>query len=91
MSAPDHVPEPITKYRCERCGLVYADSLDAEDCWTNHRMPEIDEVYACPVCLEEHDTEDLACACIASHAGDTPPAPITAAELEAAGQTRLIP
>lgn len=51
-------------------------------------MPEIYKVYVCPECEEVHDDEDSAIECCKE--ADEITDRIPAAELEAAGQMRLI-
>ena len=50
-----------TKYKCLNCGNTFDERFDAEDCC----IPKIEEfeVYVCPDCKMEHDTEKEASAC----------------------------
>ena len=72
-------------WRCGDCLTVHDNELDAQECCP----PKIDEGYTCPLCGDFHLAEEAALECC----GWDPdmPVPPTAAELEAAGQMRLIP
>ena len=76
------------KYMCDACGDVHDFEDDAADCC----RPKIVLGYQCPVCRDFHPREEAALDCCADLAinGGVPPMP-TAAELEAAGQLRLLP
>lgn len=70
-------------YRCDNCDSLYENEDEAYDC-----CPQSVSVrWVCPVCESAHSSEDEAESCCPS---DGPP-PLTAAEMEAAGQLRLIP
>lgn len=73
------------KWRCDQCYDVH----DFEDSAAECCPPEISEGYECPVCFDWHSTEANALDCC-GYDEDAPPPPPTAAELEAAGQLRLI-
>jgi hypothetical protein len=77
----------IEKWECDRCGDVYDDEDDAGDCCPR----DIEMVYICSVCGVESNFYRQAinrCDCEPPDP-DAPPPPPSAAELEAAGQTRL--
>lgn len=76
------------KYQCDECGEIHDDVDDAHDCC----QPKVIEGYRCPVCLDFHHKEQTALDCCGfdPDAPQTPPPP-TAAELESAGQLRLLP
>ena len=71
-----------TRWCCGECGELYEEEDRAVDCC---RPPPPYQVYVCPECQDEHRTELQAIGCCAT---EPPP---SAAELEAAGQQRLIP
>lgn len=73
-------------WKCHECGEIHENEDDAYDCC----RPEVSEGYLCPECGEFHRREQNALDCC-EHDQDAPPPPPTAAELEAAGQQRLIP
>lgn len=73
----------LTPYwRCGACKGDYDNEDDARKCCA----PPVYEVYICPCCGAAHDDEKGAMNCC----GYVEP-PHTAAELESAGQGRLIP
>ncbi len=80
MSNP-HIKEA---YMCGNCGEIYNDEDSAYECCA----PYVVEVYLCPTCGDDHREEDDAIACC-DFDPEAPPPPLTAAELEAAGQSRL--
>lgn len=74
------------KWQCDACSSVHDFEDDAEDCC----KPRVIEGYACPICLDFHRREEAALDCCGFDP-DAPPPPPSAAELEAAGQLRLLP
>lgn len=76
--------KPTTRWECTACGEDHDTEEEAEDCSCHG----VRAFYICPICKDNFCGEDEAKTCIASH--DDEPA-CTAAELEAAGQQRLIP
>lgn len=74
------------KWQCSLCDEVHDFEDAAEDCC----RPRVIEGYACPICQDLHRTEADALDCCGFDP-DAPPAPPSAAELEAAGQQRLLP
>jgi hypothetical protein len=74
------------KYKCCECGEVLDDVDKARYCC----HPRVDEVFMCPICQSPHDLEEFALDCCGFDP-DGPPPPPSAAELEAAGQLRLVP
>ena len=77
---------PIKKYECTACG----DILDTEDEAANCRCHGTAEWFRCPVCGCDYDDESECERCIDSH-GDAAVVMVSSAELEAAGQQRLLP
>lgn len=77
---------PIIYYECRRCHYLYTEPEEAFECCS----PGYKKVYACPECRELHDVEAEAIDCCGFDP-DAPPPPPSAAELEAAGQMRLLP
>ena len=74
-----------TVFKCGKCGETHDFEDDAIECCA----PIIDEGYLCPLCGEFFFNEQGALAC---HDVDKDfVQPPTAAELEAAGQMRLLP
>lgn len=71
-------------YQCDGCGGIHEYEDDAESCC----RPDVIKGYQCPECAEFHTTETDALNCCRE--ADTTPI-ITPAELEAAGQQRLLP
>lgn len=71
-------------WQCGECGETHDDEYDARDCC----RPSITEGYLCPECKDFHASEREALACCADD--DAPLLAQSAAELEAAGQLRLI-
>lgn len=71
-------------YQCRGCETVWRHEEDAMVCCS----PGIQSGYRCPECDAFHTMESEADNCCA--ADDTPPI-ITPAELEAAGQLRILP
>lgn len=74
------------KWLCESCDEIHDDEEDARDCCPT----QISEVFLCPICQMSFYVEIDALNC---HDFDPngPPPPPTPAELEAAGQMRLLP
>ena len=83
---PTNSYHPPEAWRCNACGDAYEDEDDAIKCC----RPTITEGYFCPVCRRFHCDEDAAVACC-DYDPDAPPPPPSAAELEQAGQMRLLP
>lgn len=73
-----------SKYKCPRCDELHDDYDEALECCELN----IAEVWLCPVCQDQFGDEEMAIECCGVDP-DGPPPPPTAAELEAAGQTRL--
>lgn len=73
-------------WRCDECGELHGDEEDAAECC----RPNITAGYGCPVCGAFCLSENEAIDCC-DFDPDGPPPPPIAAELEAAGQMRLIP
>jgi hypothetical protein len=73
------------KWRCGKYRLVHDDEEDARDCC----IPDT-EGHACPHCgaFVQHEEEALVCC---GYDRDGLPPPPMQAQLEAAGQRRLIP
>lgn len=81
---------PLERHACDECGEVYDDEIEAQDCWAAHFSgTKAVPVFRCPVCHEDHETRDMANACIDDHEAAGERLMPTAAELEAAGQQRL--
>jgi len=76
---------PEKKWRCNECGTVHEDEDDASDCC----QPSITKGYICPTCETFYIEEDEAIACCQVTAEEV--IHVTAQELEAAGQVRLLP
>jgi hypothetical protein len=76
------------KWRCGGCGKVHDDRSDARICCI--RYAHVYEAYICPVCSDNHVTEQEAIDCCGFDP-DAPPSPPSVEELEAAGQLRLVP
>ena len=85
----------ITRWECLACGAKYDNAHQASDCSCHGIRP----VYYCPLCNDyfyiEHEVRDCIRDCVDRRDGvDGPdsfePSP-TAAELESAGQARLLP
>lgn len=74
------------KFRCHDCGDLHDTYSDAEYCCP---PPPPKQVFACPECQDYYDDERSAAECCGVSEGELH-AP-THAELEAAGQMRLIP
>lgn len=74
------------KYKCCECGDLHDDLDDARECC----VPRVEEVFLCPICQAPHNEEEDAIDCCGFDP-DGPPPPPSAAELEAAGQMRLLP
>lgn len=85
-----NTPEPSkvrTGYRCMECDTVHEDYDDAMGCCP----VEIREVFICATCDTVHvDEADAEGCCPAGDADEAESGP-TPAELEAAGQQRLLP
>jgi len=94
----------VARFGCAICETVYANRCDAVACWVccaiDHRRDavaygedEVDsetfEIWTCPDCAAEAFSEEDAIDCCAAHRNDPPRLP-SAAELEAAGQIRLL-
>lgn len=77
--------KPINQWKCCECDEIYYLEYEAEACCN----AEVAEVYVCPICDKEYAYEDDALECLG---GDTVAQPVivSAEELEAAGQMRLI-
>ena len=73
------------KWKCHECGEIH----DYEDAAAECCQPEISKGYECPECGDFHRKEADAIDCC-GYDEDAPPPPPTAAELEAAGQLRLL-
>ncbi|MGS1014088.1 hypothetical protein ACVCL0_09155 [Rhodanobacter sp. UC4450_H17] len=73
-----------TKYRCDECGDIHEDDIEARECCA----PTISEVFQCSVCHATFDDEDVAEEHCWEHTDAEPDVP-THAELEAAGQQVL--
>lgn len=78
--------KPKKMWECTACG----GSFDSEDEAAECRCHGVRAFYICPVCSDIYQKEDECTTCIASH-DDSPPVGVTAAEIEAAGQQRLLP
>lgn len=78
--------KPIKRWECTACG----EEHDSEDEAASCRCHGVRAFYICPVCDDRFKKEDECRTCIASH-DDTPPVGAIAAELESAGQQRLLP
>lgn len=74
------------KWRCGECLEIHDSDLAAMECCA----PDIQSGYPCPVCDAWHYKESAAVECCGFDENAPPPAPC-AAELEAAGQMRLLP
>ncbi|MDZ4802689.1 MAG: hypothetical protein SGI92_31395 [Bryobacteraceae bacterium] len=81
----------VERFRCEICATVHADRCDAAACWRecNDAEPDIQIIWTCPDCADEFISEEEAMDCCSAHRNDPPRLP-SAAELEAAGQIRLL-
>jgi len=83
--------KPIKKWMCMACGAVYEHRTNADDCSCHG----VRAFFVCPFCDLDCSTEAECVECIDSHRPDDDehlrPPPPTAAELEAAGQARLLP
>jgi len=84
----------VARFRCGICDTVHADRCDAVTCWRecNNVEPDIQIIWTCPDCADEFLSEEEAIACCWLLPGCrtyvlTQP---SAAELEAAGQLRLL-
>lgn len=77
--------KPKRIWECTACGGYYESEDEAAEC----RCHGVKAWFRCPVCDDEFPREDECAVCIASH--DDTPAGVSAAELEAAGQQRLLP
>ncbi len=75
-----------TVWKCHECGEIHDDEDSTYECC----RPDVSEGYLCPECADFHRSEANALACC-EHDPDAPPPPPTAAELEAAGQLRMVP
>lgn len=77
--------KPPLAWQCDRCGEVHDDEAAARE----YCAPAIIDGYTCPLCGTFYTGDAAALDCC----GWDPdmPIPPTAAELEAAGQMRLIP
>ena len=83
---------PIVRWLCGECGETHDDEDLAVDCFESHHYPpDVHPLYVCPTCDQDYDTEDLARECMAEHIERESATPPTSAELEAAGQQRLLP
>ena len=72
-------------FKCGECGEIHDEENEAVECC----QPNISEGFLCPVCQEFFFDEESALACHEVDEDFVPPP--TAAELEAAGQMRLLP
>ncbi len=77
---------PVIYYECRECHYLHTEPEEAIECCS----PGYKETYACPECRELHDEEADAIKCCSGDP-DAPPPPPSPAELEAAGQLRLLP
>ncbi len=78
--------EPKRVWECTACGKYYDSEDEAAEC----RCHWVKAWYVCPVCQDSYQKEDECMICITSH-DDAQPVMVTAEELEAAGQERLMP
>ena len=74
-----------SKWRCLNCRMVHDEEFEAEECCP----VEIREVWICPTCGDVFNDQAEAIACHDFDPEYVPPP--SAAELEAAGQLRLVP
>jgi len=72
-------------FKCGECGDIHDEEDDAVECC----FPGVTEGFLCPVCQGFFIDEEAALACHDTDEDFVPPP--TAAELEAAGQMRLLP
>lgn len=72
-------------WKCSKCGDVHDDEEDAYECC----RPAVVAGWLCPACNEFHVRKQDALDCCADES--LLPRQLTADELEAAGQLRLIP
>lgn len=77
-------------FRCGECLTDHESEEAAVECWLDCAQPEVDTYYRCPVCGDDLSSEEEALECC-GYDPDAPPPMPTAAELEAAGQLRLVP
>lgn len=77
---------PPEAWQCDECCSDYDNEDDARECCPT----KVIEGYICPVCKKFHDDAAEAIDCCDWNP-DGPPPPLSALELEAAGQLRLIP
>lgn len=76
------------KWKCHECRTIHDDEDSAHECC----QPEVSEGYLCPECRVWHETESKALDCCGhTEDEDAPPPRPSTAELEAAGQLRLLP
>ena len=76
-----------SKWKCCECGELHEHEDDALDCCP----PEVREVYVCPICTKDHNQQIMAFDCCDFDPDVDVLPPPSAAELEAAGQMRLLP
>ena len=74
--------EPMRKWKCSACDELHDNEDDARECCP----PSINEVYVCPVCGSDFPFYPDALMCCDCE--DRTP---TTAELEQAGQMRILP
>lgn len=72
-------PRADDGWKCDACGAYHKLKTGAQNC--------CNDVFKCLACDEPHETEEAASACCGIQYAYQP----TPAELEAAGQQRLIP
>ena len=75
---------PVTKWECGECATLHDTEDDAIDCCP----PTAYEVLICPQCETRHIYVQDAEQCCPEPPAEEPP--VTAADLEAAGQGRLL-
>ena len=76
---------PEKRWRCDECGTLYYGRTSARECC----QPSITLGYVCPTCETFYIEKDEAIACCQTTAEEL--ILVTAQELEAAGQGRLLP
>lgn len=73
-------------WKCDECGDIHPTEDAAYDCCPQ----EVTSGFMCPECAQFYQFEPDALDCC-EHDPDAPPPPPSAADLESAGQQRLIP
>ena len=78
---------PMTRWECGECATLHEDAIEAERCCP----PTVYEVWLCASCETRHNYPADAEQCCSEQPASAEDAPlVTAAELEAAGQGRLL-